>query len=155
MWAKRGKRPIIPTIPRYEWLYLYGFVCPGSGQTYWLIMPTVNIKVFNLALAEFAKAMGLGPDRQIILIIDGAGWHTSQQVVVPIGLHFIFLPPYSPELQPVEKLWPLTNEGIANRSFKDLDELESVQSQRCLALSQQTSLISGTTCFYWWPKLAC
>ncbi len=75
-------------------------------------------------------------------------------MVVPSGLHFIFLPPYSPELQPVEKLWPLTNEGIANRSFKDLDELEQVQSQRCLALSQQTSLIRGTTCFYWWPKVA-
>ena len=153
-YSKRGKRPIIATIPRYKWLYLYGFVCPESGQTYWLIMPSVNIQVFNTALVHFARDVGLSKDKHIALIVDGAGWHKSDQVVLPEGLHFIFLPSYSPELQPAEKLWPLTNEGIANRHFKNLDELEQVQSKRCLAVQQHTDLINRTTLFKWWPRLA-
>ena len=92
-------------------------------------------------------------DKHFVLIIDGAGWHKSEEVEIPQGLHFIFLPPYSPELQPAEKLWPLTNEGIANRHFKNLDELEQAQSERCLAVQQQTDLIRRTTFFKWWPKL--
>ena len=52
-----------------------------------------------------------------------AGWHESGEVAVPEGIHLVFLPPYSPELQPCERLWPLTNEAIANRRFATLDEL--------------------------------
>ena len=155
VWSKRGKRAVINTVPRYEWLYLYGFVCPQSGQTYWLVMPSVNVTVFNLALAQFATDVGAGPDKHFVLIMDGAGWHSSGEVVIPQGLHFIFLPPYSPELQPAEKLWPLTNEGIANRSFKDLDELEQIQIQRCLVVQQRTAEVRALTFFHWWPTLAC
>lgn len=111
MWSKRGKRPVINTIPRYEWLYLYGFVCPQSGQSAWLVMPTVNTEVFNIALAQFARDIGVSQEKQIILILDGAGWHRSAEVVIPEGMHLIFLPPYSPELQPAEKLWPFNQRG--------------------------------------------
>jgi transposase len=63
-----------------------------------------------------------------------AGWHSSQMLGVPDGIHLVFLPPYSPELQPCERLWPLTNEAITNRHFKTLDELQEVQAQRCVTL---------------------
>jgi transposase len=154
VWAKRGQRPVVTTIPRYEWLYLYGFVCPQTGQTYWLIMPSVNITIFNLALAEFAKSVGAGKDKRIVLVLDGAGWHTSEKVQIPEGLEFIFLPPYSPELQPAERLWSLTNEAIANRAFDTLDQLQAAQEKRCLALAEQSPLIKALTCFKWWPVLA-
>ena len=62
-----------------------------------------------------------------------------------------FLPAYSPELQPAERLWPLVNEPIANRSFESLDELEAVLFDRCRRLLQQQELIRGLTFFHWWP----
>lgn len=57
-------------------------------------------------------------------------------------------------LQPAERLWPLTNEAIANKLFQTLDELEEVLFQRCRALLKQQDLIRGLTCFHWWPKVA-
>ncbi len=87
--------------------------------------------------------------------MDGAGWHTSGEVEVPQGIHLIQLPAYSPELQPAEKLWPLSNEGVANRHFNDLDELEDAQVERCRVLLEQPELSSAYTLFSWWPKIAC
>jgi len=118
-------------------------------------MPTVNITVFNLALADFAKNVGAGGAKHILLVLDGAGWHRSGQVVIPAGLHFEFLPAYSPELQPAERLWPLTNEGIANQHWTSLDALEAAQAERCVAVSEATTLVQHTTCYSWWPLVNC
>lgn len=94
-----------------------------SGETYWWILPLVNIDLFNRVLADFAQHFGLGKNKRIILVVDRAGCQTSDQVKVPKGIHLFFLPAYSPELQPAERLWPLTNQPIANRCFESLDEL--------------------------------
>lgn len=102
---------------RFKWLWLYGFVHPHSGQTYWWILPYVNIELFNKVLADFAQHFGIGIDKQVILVVDQAGWHRSQQVKVPQGLHLEFLPSHSPELQPAERLWTITNEPIACSRF--------------------------------------
>jgi transposase len=106
----------------------------------------------NLALQEFAQSVGAGPTKHIALVLDRAGWHNSPHLVIPEGLHFIFLPPYSPELQPSERLWPLSNEGIANRHFHTLDELEEAQVQRCQKLLSQLDTIRAVTSFHWWPS---
>ncbi len=100
-----------------------------------------------------ARRVGAGPDKPIVLVLDGAGWHRSAKLSVPEGIHLVFLPPYSPELQPSERLWPLTNEPLANRSFATLDELEQVQAERCRWLQAQPTLIRAHTCFHWWPTL--
>jgi transposase len=78
-------------------MYLYGFVHPQSGRTEWLILPWVNIEMMNLALAQFAHAVGANAQKQIALVMDQAGWHVSSHVHIPEGLHLLFLPPYSPE----------------------------------------------------------
>jgi transposase len=83
---------------------------------------------------------------------ERAGWHTSPQVEVPNGMDLVFIPPYSPELQPAERLWPLTNEAIANKCFETLTELEEILFQRCRALLSQCGLIHGLTCYHWWPE---
>lgn len=142
MWVKRGSRPTSTVHQRYEWTYLYGFVCPQNGKTFWLILPTVTIAWFNRALQELAKDQGVGKDKRIILVIDKAGFHDSPEVIVPEGIHIIFLPPYSPELQPSERLWPLANEGVANRYFKTIEELEEKLAQRVNMLSTLTTLIN-------------
>ena len=87
-------------------------------------MPKVNITVFNQVLADFAQHFGNRKNKHMILVLDRAGWHSSQKLKVPQGLHLEFLPPHTPELQPAERLWPVINETAfvkragGNRSFK-------------------------------------
>lgn len=151
VWCKRGQRPIVTVQHRYHWLYEYGFVCPSSGKTFWLLLPRVSIAAYTLALKEFAAAVGAGADKQVVLLLDQAGWHRSRKVVMPDGLHLVFLPPYSPELQPAEHLWELTDQALANRHFRDLDELSEVQAERCRKLQEMPELIRKRTLFHWWP----
>jgi transposase len=153
IWCPQGQRPLVAVRPRYQWLYVYGFVCPTTGQTFWLLLPTVSIPAFNVALGEFSEAVGAGPDKQVLLVLDRAGWHMSPQVQVPTGLHLVFLPPYSPELQPAERLWSLTDEPLANRPWRDLDELMEVQAERCRTLQQMPDVVRARTHFHWWPKV--
>ena len=115
-----------------------GSTCTGScdpkqGKVDFLLFPLVDIEVFSLALQHFAQAVGAGQHRRIVLVLDQAGWHESNGVVIPEGIHLLFLPPYSPELQPCERLRPLSNEAIANRRFESLDELQEAQAARCVA----------------------
>jgi transposase len=117
-----------------------------------LLLPTVSVAAFTAALGEFAQTVGAGPGQQLVLVLDGAGWHVSPQVQVPTGVHVHFLPPYSPELQPAECLWPLTNEALAHRHVRDLDEREEVQAQRCLTWQARPEIIRAHTNFPWWPQ---
>jgi transposase len=71
---------------------------------------------------------------------------------VPDHVHLLFLPAYSPELQPAEHLWPLTNTALVNRHFASIEELEDAQAQRCVALQDQPELIRSATRFPWWPQ---
>jgi hypothetical protein len=117
VWSPKGERPIVKVHQRYEWTYLYSFVRPSTGEVHWLILPTVNAEVFSLALAHFAEEVGCTKKRHLLLVLDQAGWHTGKEVEVPEGIHLEFLPSASPELQPAERLWPLSNEGVANRFY--------------------------------------
>jgi len=152
VWSPVGQRPVAWAHERYQWTYVWGFVEPATGRTWWLILPTVNVLVCNLALAEFAAEMALGRDKRVVLLLDGAGWHTGGQLVVPEGLHLVFQPPRSPELQPAERLWPLTNEPLANRWFATIEALEDVLVQRCRTLAEQTEPIRALTLYHWWPE---
>jgi len=150
----KAKRPSKIVNWRYQWLWLYAFVHPKTGETYWWILPYVNTQLFNQVLADFAREFELGVNKHILLAVDRAGWHISSEVKLPQGLHLTFLPPYSPELQPAERLWSLVDEPIVNRSFETLDELEDVLFDRCQSLLQQQDLIRGLTGFHWWTKIA-
>lgn len=127
---------------------------PKSGRTYWWILPYVNIKLFNKVLADFAQHFGIGTKKQVLLVVDQAGWHTSDQVEIPEGIHLEFLPSHSPELQPPERLWTLTNEPIANRSFDSLAQVEEALIKRCCQIIDQPNFVRGLTNFYWCSQLA-
>ena len=152
VWGKKGGKVTAPVKQRYQWMYLYGFVEPESGRTSWLLMPTVNGEAFEMALSAFAQEHHLGPDKHLALVLDQAGWHTSSRLVLPEGLHLLFVPSHSPELQPAERLWPLSNESLANRVFASLDELEQVQADRCRWLQAHPEVIRGRTSSHWWPS---
>jgi transposase len=136
---------------RYEWLYVYGFVRPTTGQTYWLLLPAVNTVAMTLALAEFARDSSAGQDKRILLVVDNAGWHGSKALVVPDGIELVYLPPATPELQPAEHLWPLLREVVVNRAFATVDLLQETLVERCLQLADQRDIVQHTTNFHWLP----
>ena len=127
---------------------------PETGATHWLLMPTVNIAAFTSALVHFAEQVGAGADKQILLVVDQAGWHSSPPVEVPTGVHLELQPPYSPELQPAERRWPLTNEPLANRAFPDRAALDAVLADQCVRLAEQPDRVRARTLFHGWPRLA-
>ncbi len=151
VWAKRGQRPLVPVHHRFHWLYGYGFVQPEMGCTFLPIRPKVNVDQFNQALTDFAQFAGISSTKQCVVVLDQAGWHRSKKVTLPLGLQLVPLPPYSPELQPAERLWPLTNEGVANQCFADLGALANVQRHRCEVLQQSPQALRNLTLFHWWP----
>lgn len=152
VWAPKGRRPLAPVRRVYEWLYVYGFVRPRTGQTWWCLLPTVSVEAMNLALAAFARDEGIGPAKRAVLVLDNAGWHTGKELARPEGVHLAFLPPYSPELQPAERLWGLVDEPVANRTFASLAELEDTLAVRCRDLERQRAAIKSRCRYHWWPR---
>ena len=159
VWSPRGARPVARVRPRYEWLWVYGFVRPKTGRTEWLMLPRVGKQLMGvgkqlmgLALSRFARAAGAGPHKRVVLVLDQAGWHTAKDLEVPEGIHLEYLPPYCPELQPAERLWPLANEGVANKSFATLGDLEDAVAERVVAL--EDAVVRSLTSYHWWPQAA-
>jgi transposase len=152
IWAPVGQRPVAPVHQRFAWRYLVAYVHPASGRTVWQLATSVSIPLFAAELTAFARTVGAGPAKEIVLVLDRAGWHTSLSLPVPEHVHLLFLPAHSPELQPAEHLWPLSNEALVNQYFADIDELEETQLARCVALQHQPALIRSATLFPWWPQ---
>jgi transposase len=151
VWAPQGQRPTAHVHRKYEWLYVYGFVRPRTGQSWWCLLPTVTVPAMNLALATFARDEGIDATHRAVLVVDQAGWHTGADLVLPEGSDLVLLPPASPELQPAERLWTLVDEPVANRAFADLDELEAVLVERCRTLEAEPQRLKAHTRFHWWP----
>jgi transposase len=152
VWGVDGQRPLAPDQHRYEWRYLVGFVHPATGRTLFHLATSVNIPLFEAELAAFARQAGVGAEKQIVLVLDLAGWHSTQRLRVPDHVHLLFLPLYSPELQPAEHLWQLTNTVLVNRRFFSIDDLEAVQAARCVAVQARRDFVRSTTLFHWWPQ---
>jgi transposase len=113
-----------------------------------------QVELFSMALSEFASVVGASKERRVVLVVDQAGWHTGKEVEVPEGIHLEFLPSGSPELQPAERLWTLTNEGVANGLFEEIEEIEEALLERCIELLDQTETIRDLTNYHWWPQAA-
>jgi transposase len=124
VWARKGSRPRAVRQLRYTSLYVLVAVCISTGATSALIMPELNAEVLNLFLEQMSRE--LPAEVHAVLIWDGAGFHTSGDLVVPSNISVILLPPYSPELNPVENLWHyLRAHYWSNRAYQDYKELES------------------------------
>ena len=77
-----GENPIANVNWRFKWLWLYAFVHPQTGETYWWILPYVNTELFNRVLEDFACELKLGAKKRVLLAIDQAGWHISKELIV-------------------------------------------------------------------------
>ena len=101
------------------------------------------------ALAAFAAHADPDGTKVLVLIVDNAGWHTAKRLAVPGNVRLHFLPPCTPELQPVEPFWALVREGVANDTFDRLGQLRRVIRRRCRKLAADTATVFGAVGFRW------
>ena len=152
VWAPIGERPIAVGHHRFEWLYVTAFVEPATGKTVWNISNAICKEMFEAVLADFAKSIGVGKKKRVVVQLDNAGWHGPENLTVPDGIRLVYQPPHSPELQPAEHLWAFVDEPLANRYFETLEDLDKAVAKRCVALTTQTDTIRASTLFHWWPR---
>jgi transposase len=124
----------------------------------WRLVPrtfhatSLSVPLFEAELVAFANAVRASPHKQAVLVLDRAGWHGTQRLRVPDHVLWLFLPPYSPELQPAEHLLPITNTMLVNPHFASIEEREDAQAARCVTLQARRDLVRSTTLFHWWPQ---
>lgn len=152
VYAPRGWQPIVSVNPRYEWLYVYAFVHPNSGRSVWYLLPSLNAAAFQVVLEDFAQDVLSSSGKRVLIVLDNAAWHKAKVLCVPEGLEFVFLPAYSPELQPAERLWALCDETVANRCMGSFEALESALCVQCECLMRDTGRVRAQTLFHWWPR---
>lgn len=122
VWAETGSRPTRVRQTEYAWVYLFAAVDPLSGRDSALLSPNADTRYMNEHLRFIAQAAAA--DEHIVLVLDGAGWHTSKALQVPPNLTLLPLPPYSPELNPAERPWrTLRQDDLSNRVYADYDQL--------------------------------
>jgi putative transposase len=123
VWAERGTRPPAPRDRRYEWAYLFGAVCPERGIGAGLVLPYADADAMSLHLAEIAKRVM--PSAHAVVVLDGAGWHKlGGKLSVPDNVSLLPLPPYAPELNPVELIWQFLRQNqLSNRVFDSYDAI--------------------------------
>jgi transposase len=138
VWAPKGSRPTAVRQTEYEYLWVLGAVCPETGQGEGLLSPRLNTDVVQVFLDEFSKT--IPADEHAVMIWDGAGFHTSRRLRVPANMTVLQLPPYSPELNPMENLWHyLKSHYWSNRAYADYEELEeaAIDAWRIAVLNPQ------------------
>jgi transposase-like protein len=122
-WAPKPIRPLCQAMLTHEYTYAYAAVDVQHGVLDTLVLPHVNTSCMQVFLDEVASRH---PDEFIVMVLDGAGWHRSAALQVPANMHLLALPPYAPELNPVEHLWDeLREKHFHNRVFDSLDALEN------------------------------
>jgi transposase len=129
LWAKRGTRPRALRDTRYEWAYLFGAVCPERGVGAAIVMPFADGHAMSAHLEEIARHVA--PDAHAVLVLDGAGWHISDDLKIPNNITLLTQPAYAPELNPVENVWEyLRQNKLAHRLY---DSYEAIVEACCTA----------------------
>ena len=133
MWAPRGSRPTAVKQTEYQWAYIAAAVNPRTGRALGLITPEMDTSVMNDLLVNLSKELGEG--RHAVLVWDGAGYHTSGRLEVPPNITLLPLPPYSPELNCVERIWLwMRSHDLSNRAYDDRSHVEHAIAQSCARL---------------------
>jgi len=130
-----------------EYIYVFSSVCPQTGELYSLILPTCNTDTMQLFLNRLSKQYN---HYRIILLMDKAGWHTSSKLSTPPNISIWNLPPYSPELNPVELIWREVRKlYFNNQLFENLDAVEDRLVNGLKEFSKNKKSIKRLTNFSW------
>lgn len=146
-WCPKPHRPMVQAMVSQEYTYAYTALTPVDGRMDSLVLPQVNGVCMDIFLTEIASRY---PEERIIMVLDGAGWHKNQKIPLPSNLRLVFLPPYAPELNPVEHLWDdLREKFFHNRVFVSIEALEDHLVSALLAFENDTDKVQSITGWDW------
>ena len=151
-WWRRGERAPGTRQIGYQWAYIFSAVRPATGDDFTLVLPSVNAKVMDLFLTHFADT--LDQDAHAVMMLDGAGWHDARALTVPDNVTLALLPSYSPELNPVERVWLYLRERFL--SLRVLDDTEAIIDACCkawIALIEEPERIRSLCAYPWIMKV--
>ena len=150
MWGQTGSRPAAPKDLGFASAYLFGAVCPSEGKAAALIMPVCNTAAMNHHLSEISSQVAA--DAHAVVILDRAGWHRSHALLVPGNITLLELPPYSPELNPVERVWHyLRSHWLANSVFITLADIMDACEMAWNRFATNHDLIRSLCAVAWAP----
>jgi len=133
---------------RCTWAYLFGAVCPERGVGAGLVLPHVNVEAMNIHLAEISR--GVTEGAHAVLVLDGAGWHTSPKLRIPENISLLPLPRYVPELNPVENLWELLRQNLlSHRVWESYDAIVDACCHAWNALMGMPERVTSITTPTW------
>jgi hypothetical protein len=122
IWARKGSRPRKPQDTRYEWAYIFGAVCPARAVGAAIVMPYADTEAMNQHLAVIAAR--IAPGAHGVIVLDGAGWHSSKALLTPPNLTLVIQPPFAPEVNPAENVWEyLRKNKLAIRVHETYDDI--------------------------------
>ena len=134
--CEKGTRPSVPCHHIREFRYAYGAVEPLTGESCFVVMPYCNTDCMNLFLKELSNTF---PRDKIILVCDGAAWHKSGSLKIPENIELIFIPPYTPEMNPIEQIWKeIRKIGFKNEVFQTLQKVVDRLCDTICSLSKET-----------------
>jgi transposase len=146
-WCKKPLRPLVKAMLSHQYVYAYAAVSPQDGKLDSLVLPEVNGQWMQEFIVEVASRY---PKENIVMVVDGAGWHKSKRFALPANLKLLFLPPYSPELNPQEHIWDeLREKHFHNKTFDSLDLLEDHLVESLRVLEGQNDSIKGIVGWEW------
>ena len=129
-------RPSVPCHHIREYRYVYGAVEPLTGESCFVVMPYCNTESMNMFLEELSNTF---PRDKIILVCDGAAWHKSGSLRIPENIELIFIPPYTPEMNPIEQIWKeIRKRGFKNEVFQTLQKVVDRLCDTICSLSNET-----------------
>ena len=148
IWSERGRRATALRPLGYEWLYLFGSVCPLTGSTHGLLLPYADLDGMRIYLDDFSR--NLPDDVCALLLCDQAGWHTSNRLVLPDNVIVHYLPAKSPELNPAELVWrEMRQKQLSNRVFPDVDMMYDAVSVAWMNITENPQSIQSLCGFKW------
>jgi transposase len=146
-WAPAGVRPEVNTQMVREYEYAFAAISPHDGVLDTLVLPEVNTEALSVFLAEVSARH---PHELILMVLDGAGWHRAKRLQVPANLRLIPLPPWSPQLNPVEHLWDEVREKwFSNQVFASLQAVEERLVVALQTLEEDRRQVASLSGFDW------
>ena len=152
MWWRRGERPRGIADKRFTFAYIFAAVEPGTDNAFALVLPYVNTEAMQLFLDRFAAT--IAEDEHVAMVLDQAGWHGAKALVVPKNITLVPLPPYSPELNPVERVWLYLKERfLSHRLHADYDAIVDAASHAWNQLCTQAGRLKSLCSHPWIPRV--
>ena len=146
-WAPKPIRPLCRAMLTHEYTYAYAAVDIDTGELDSLILPSVNTECMQVFLDEVAARHSFD---KIVMVLDGAGWHASQSLKPPANIYLLSLPPYAPELNPVEHVWDeLREKHFHNLAFDSMEALEDQLETSLRTLELDPSRIQSIVRWPW------